>query len=207
MKLENEFVVDAPLEAVWPALTDLAGVAGCLPGAEITPLDDTADAVSGRLKVKLGPVSSEYTGTARVTERSDGDHSVIIAVEARERGGGGATGTIHSRALAAGGGTRVSVVSDIDISGKQAQLGRGLMERVAGRMLTEFAGQLEARLTAPAPSTGPAGGEPSGSPAAAPGELDLGALAVAWLARHRTAIGAVLAGAVALVLAASRRRS
>jgi uncharacterized protein len=204
VKLTNEFQVELPLDSVWPALADLPGVAACLPGADIEPVPGAGnDAVTGRLKVKLGPVSSEYTGTAQVAERDDDAHRMVIAVEARERGGGGATGRIRSQAFASDRGTRVTVESEIDVTGKQAQLGRGLMERVAGRMLTEFARQLEARLLAPGEL---ASGSADSASSAPPGELDLGALALGWVGRHRVQLGLALAAVAAAGLVVFRRR-
>jgi len=127
MRLRNEFVVGVPLERTWDTLLDVARVAGALPGATIEP-EAEGGAWRGRMKVKLGPLTTEYTGTARVQDADEDDRVMSFRVEGRElRGQGSAAATITARLARADGGTRVVVETDMQIAGRQAQLGRGLM--------------------------------------------------------------------------------
>ena len=152
MKLRNEFEVGAPLERTWDTLQDVARIARALPGATIEP-EAEGGAWRGRMKVKLGPVTTEYTGTARIQDADEDDRVVSYRVEGREvRGQGSAAATITARLAQADGRTQVVVETDMQITGRQAQLGRGLMEDVAGAVLGQFAGRLEAELRGePAP--------------------------------------------------------
>jgi carbon monoxide dehydrogenase subunit G len=146
MKLRNEFAVDAPIERTWQTLLDVPRVARALPGATIER-DGVAGAWRGAMKVKLGPVTTEYTGTARVQDVDEDDRVASYRVEGRElRGQGSAAATITTRLRPQDGGTHVVVETDMQVTGRQAQLGRNLMEDVAGAMLGEFAGRLEREL-------------------------------------------------------------
>jgi len=150
MELTKEFDVGVPVERTWDTLLDVPRVARALPGATIEPEGD-AGAWRGTMKIKLGPVTTEYAGTARVQDVDEDDHVASYRVEGREaRGQGSAAATITTR-LASGqaGGTRVVVETDMQVTGRQAQLGRSLMEEVAGTILGEFAGRLEKELTGP----------------------------------------------------------
>jgi carbon monoxide dehydrogenase subunit G len=155
MKLRNEFDVGVGLERTWATLLDVPRVARALPGATIEP-EAEGGGYRGRMKVKLGPVVTDYTGTARVQDADEDDRVASFRVEGREaRGQGSAAATITTRLAATHGGTRVVVETDLQITGRQAQLGRNLMEDVAGSMLGEFATRLEAELRGePAASTG-----------------------------------------------------
>jgi carbon monoxide dehydrogenase subunit G len=154
MKLRNEFEVGVPVERTWATLLDVPRVARALPGATIDP-EAEGGAYRGRMTVKLGPVVTDYTGTARVQDADEDDRVASFRVEGREaRGQGSAAATITTRLAALGGGTRVVVETDLQVTGRQAQLGRNLMEDVAGSMLGEFATRLEAELRGePAPSS------------------------------------------------------
>ena len=147
MKLRNEFEVAVPVERTWATLLDVPRVARALPGATI---DDAAGAGvwRGTMKVKLGPVVTEYAGTARVQDVDEDDRVASYRVEGREaRGQGTAAATITTRLRDhADGGTHVVVETDLQVTGRQAQLGRNLMEDVAGAILGEFATRLEREL-------------------------------------------------------------
>lgn len=148
MKLVNEFEVGVPVERTWDTLLDVPRVARALPGATIDP-DGEAGTWRGTMKIKLGPVTTEYAGTARVQDIDEDDRVASYRVEGREaRGQGSAAATITTR-VASGdeGRTRVVVETDMQVTGRQAQLGRSLMEEVAGSILGEFAGRLERELT------------------------------------------------------------
>lgn len=147
MKLTDELSITAPLTKTWPALLDVPTVARALPGAAI---DDTAEQgeYRGRMKVKLGPVTAEYTGVARLQEVDDDDHVARYHVVGREaRGQGSAEATITIGARAEDGGTRLRVETELAVTGRQAQLGRGVMEEVATGVLREFVGRLEGTIT------------------------------------------------------------
>ena len=147
MKLVNEFDVAVPVERTWDTLLDVPRVARALPGARIEP-DGEGGAWRGTMKIKLGPVTAEYAGTARVQDIDDDDRVASYRVEGREsRGQGPAAATITTRLSGAGDGTRVVVETDMQVTGRQAQLGRNLMEDVAGAILGEFAGRLEQELS------------------------------------------------------------
>ena len=148
MRLVNEFDVGVPVERTWDTLLDVPRVARALPGAKVDPEAD-AGAWRGTMKIKLGPVTTEYAGTARVQDVDADDHVASYRVEGREaRGQGSAAATITTRlASGEGGGTKVVVETDMQVTGRQAQIGRSLMEDVAGAILGEFAGRLEKELT------------------------------------------------------------
>jgi uncharacterized protein len=186
MRLRNEFEVGVPVERTWATLLDVPRVARALPGATIDP-EAEGGAYRGRMKVKLGPVVTEYTGTARVQDADEDDRVASFRVEGREaRGQGSAAATITTRLAPAGAGTRVAVETDLQVTGRQAQLGRNLMEDVAGSMLGEFATRLEAELR----------GEPA---AASAGDvLDVGSAARGALLERAGLVTAGIAVGLAL---------
>lgn len=163
MKLNNEFTVSAPLDRTWETLLDVERVGSCLPGAQMDPADESG-LYRGRMKMKLGPMAMAYEGTARLVEVDEDAHVTVMDVQGREaKGQGTAAATIRNTLEEAPEGTRVRVETDLQVTGRQAQFGRGIMEDVAGRMLGQFAQQLEALITA-GPAAGTANG---GGPAAA----------------------------------------
>ena len=147
MKLTNEFVVAAPLERTWPALLDVPRVARALPGATIDP--EPADgAYRGTMKVKLGAVTADYAGTAMIQDVDEDERAASFRVEARERSGqGSAAATIRTRLAPDDGRTRVSIETDLEVTGRQAQLGQGMMQDVARGVLDRFAEGLERELS------------------------------------------------------------
>jgi carbon monoxide dehydrogenase subunit G len=189
LKLTNEFVVAAPLDRTWSALLDVPRVARALPGAVIEP-DARDGAWQGTMKVKLGAVTAEYAGTARLDDVDEDDRVASFHVQARERRGQGtAAATITSRLAAEDGATRVRVETDLQVTGRQAQLGSGLMQDVAANVLDRFAAGLERELS----------GE-GGAAVAREDVLDVGA-AVRGPLLERTGLAL---GGVAIGLAAGR---
>jgi carbon monoxide dehydrogenase subunit G len=164
MRLENQFEVAVPLDRVWEALLDIEQVAGLLPGAVIEPADEN-DVYRGTMRVKLGPVAVNYEGTVRLGAVDERERSVRIDLDARDaQGQGRVSGVMHNRLVPTEGGTRVVVETDLDVAGRQAQFGRGIMEDVAGRMLRQFAARFEQHLLEPSPQPRAGGGvepEPS----------------------------------------------
>jgi uncharacterized protein len=191
MKLTNEVLVPAPIERTWPLLLDVPRVVRALPGASVEP--DAAEGVyRGTLKVRLGPVAMEYEGIARLTDVDEDEHAASFHVEGRERRGhGGATATIVNRLLPADGGTRLVVETDLAVTGRAAQLGRGLMEDVAGTLLEQFAHGLEESIR--------------GVEAPSPAALDLGAVAWQPLVRRYAPVVAAGLGGFLLGRAVGRR--
>ena len=146
MKLENSFTVAAPIAETWETLLDIERVAKCLPGAQIEPGDEDG-VYRGAMKVKLGPMTVDYRGTARLQDVDEDTHTASIAVQAREaKGQGTAAAVIRNQLEPQNGGTRVVAVTDLKITGRQAQFGRGIMEDVATTMMGEFAKRLESEI-------------------------------------------------------------
>ncbi len=149
MKLENEFTVAAPLEETWATLLDIRRVAECLPGATLES-DGTDGVFRGRMRMKLGPMTLGYEGTAELAEVDEDEHSATIDVRAKEvKGQGSATARITNQLRGGDGVTHVSVVTSLNITGRPAQFGRGIMEDVATRMLGDFAKRLEQEVSRP----------------------------------------------------------
>jgi carbon monoxide dehydrogenase subunit G len=139
LKLENTFVVAAPIGPTWRTLLDLPGVAGCLPGATIEPGEEEGT-YAGSMRVKLGPVTMSYSGVARITEVDEATRTAVLSVQGREtRGQGTASATITNRLVEQDGGTQVTVETELSVTGRPAQFGRGIMEDVASSMLADFA--------------------------------------------------------------------
>ncbi|WP_216894232.1 SRPBCC family protein [Nocardia alni] len=155
MKIANEFTVSAPLDRAWAALTDLEQVVPLMPGAQMTGWD--GDRFLGRIKVKVGPVTSEFNGEAHFVDRDELQHRVVIDGRGREsRGSGNASATITTQLYPEGDKTRVQVDTDLKIVGKLAQFGSGMLQQVSEKLLGQFVTSLEAELAAdnrPADST------------------------------------------------------
>lgn len=142
MKLENEFTVDAPMEQVWEVLMDLERVTPCLPGASLT--EQTGDEYKGKMSVKLGPISQEYEGTVKIDEADEEARRAVIKADGKDaRGQGTAMATITSTLHEENGGTRVQVETDVQVTGRAAQFGRGMMQDVAEKLAGQFADCLE----------------------------------------------------------------
>ncbi|RLP93100.1 SRPBCC family protein, partial [Micromonospora sp. CV4] len=163
MKISNEFAVDVPIERAWAVLTDLEGIAPCLPGAQLTGVD--GDVYRGRVKVKVGPVISEFAGTAHFVEKDDAAYRGVIDAKGRDaRSAGNASALVTAHLRPDGDRTLVSVDTDLKISGKLAQFGSGMIKEVSGKLLAQFVTNLEARLAAE--QAPPAAGVAASVPAA-----------------------------------------
>ena len=145
MKLENEFTVDVPVEDVWDVLLDLERITPCLPGASLTNGADGDGEHEGTMKVRLGPVTQEYSGTVQIQEADESQRRAVLQADGKDsRGQGTASATITSTLHDEGGGsTRVRVETDMHITGRAAQFGRGLQQSVAEKILGQFADCLE----------------------------------------------------------------
>jgi carbon monoxide dehydrogenase subunit G len=173
MKITNEFTVHTPIERAWALLTDLEGIAPCLPGAQLTGVD--GDTYSGRVKVKVGPVVSDFAGTARFIAKDDEARRAVIDAKGRDsRSAGNAAAVVTAQLRADGDRTLVNVDTDLKISGKLAQFGSGMIKEVSGKLLGQFVTNLEAKLAAEPAAAEPAvtGSGAAGSSAAGSGAAE-----------------------------------
>ena len=153
MQLVHEFSVPVPVEQAWQVLTDVERIAPCLPGAELTGVD--GDAYHGQVKIKVGPITAQYRGTASFAEKDEARHRVVLKASGRDtRGQGNASATVTAEMAPADGGTTVSIVTDLSISGRAAQFGRGVMADVSTRLLEQFVRNLEAGVLGAGPPAG-----------------------------------------------------
>jgi uncharacterized protein len=147
VKLENTFTVPVPVDTAWQVLLDVERIAPCMPGATLTGQD--GDTFTGKVKVKLGPISLTYGGTATITSQDDAIHVAVIEATGKEtRGSGTAKATITARLNEENGSTEVAVETDLTITGKPAQFGRGVLAEVSGKLITQFADCLAGKITA-----------------------------------------------------------
>jgi uncharacterized protein len=206
VKLQNEFTVEAPLERTWNTLLDVERVASCLPGASIEPVGEDG-LYRGSMRLKAGPVSLSYSGTVRLADVDADEHVASFDARAREtKGTGTAAATIRNRLEPAGDGTRVVVETDLNVTGRPAQFGRGLMEDVASKILGDFAGRLEDLVLQGATVTADAPPRDDGvAPAGDEGRLDVGALLLSGYRREIVAAGGVLALLVLLLVGRRRK--
>ncbi len=159
MDLKNEVEVNSPVEDVWVAFNDPERIAPCLPGAQLQEID--GDEFRGIVKVKIGPISAQYKGTAAFVEQDESQHRVVIRGEGRDtRGAGNATALITAQLEPIDeSSTRVTVDTDLKLTGKVASFGRsGVIEDVSANLMTQFAEKFEAMMAE------------SGSAAAAPAD-------------------------------------
>ena len=145
MKIANEFTVSAPIEDAWQVLTDLEQVIPLMPGAQMTGRD--GDDVLGKVKVKVGPVTSEFSGKVHFVEQNHDEHRAVIDGKGKEaRGTGNAAATVTAQLHDAGDHTRVTVDTDLKVVGKLAQFGSGMLQQVSEKLLGQFVESLEAKL-------------------------------------------------------------
>jgi uncharacterized protein len=182
MELVNEFVVHCPVEQAWSVLTDVELVAPCLPGAQLTEVE--GDVYRGVVRVKVGPIVARFAGQARFVELDEAGRRAVLDARGKESTGKGlASATVTAQLHDEGGDTRVTVTTDLTISGRLAQFGRGTLADVSAKLLTQFADRLEQTVlsqprggaaaagTAPAESaagTADAASEPASEPPSNP---------------------------------------
>jgi carbon monoxide dehydrogenase subunit G len=142
VEINDSFRVDLPVEETWRVLMDIERIAPCLPGAQLQEI--AGEEYRGVVKVKVGPITAQYKGAAYFESRDDATHVAVIKGSGRDtRGQGNASATITMRLEADGGGTAVSVETDLAITGKVAQFGRGVMADVSAKLLAQFVANLE----------------------------------------------------------------
>ncbi|MGB3483858.1 MAG: SRPBCC family protein [Mycobacterium sp.] len=183
MQLKNEFEIDTDLEHTWELLTDIPRIMPCMPGAALDGVE--GDDYLGNVKIKVGPIGAHFRGKARFTHKDDATHSAVISASGKDpKGQAAATAQIHARLEpVTANRTRVLIDTDLDISGRMAQFGRGAIADVSNRLIGQFVTNLSALLTAPgaspvgtsgaAASPGPVGA-PAPAPAAAAATADAG---------------------------------
>jgi carbon monoxide dehydrogenase subunit G len=174
MQLENSFSVQAPPERVFAYLLDVNKVVGCVPGAELAEVVDPTT-FKGKVKVKVGPITVAYSGTARIADRDDSTHTATLEAEGRETTGpGSARAKAHMKVDADGSGSVVKITTDYSVAGRVAQFGRGVMEDVSRRIVNEMAACIKANVESAEP--GAAAGAGAGTAAdAKPGNGSTGA--------------------------------
>jgi carbon monoxide dehydrogenase subunit G len=206
VQLNHRFTVPAPIDDTWTALNDLERIVPCFPGAALTAVE--GDEFTGTCKIKLGPISMQYGGSGKFLERDEAAHRAVIEAKGKDkRGNGTAAATVTTQLIADGDtSTNVEVETDLAITGKPAQFGRGIMQDVSDKLLGQFATCLETKLgpasavaepeaagdvgsgeTAPEPS-------PSGAGSGEADELDLGTTVLPILVKRYApyAIGLVV---------------
>jgi carbon monoxide dehydrogenase subunit G len=142
MELTHEFSVSVPVEEAWVVLTDLERIAPCMPGFELQEVD--GDEYRGVVKVKVGPMTAQYKGVASFRERDQANHRAIVRAEGRDtRGQGNASATVTATLEPEDGGTRITLHTDLSITGKVAQFGRGVLAEVSSKLLGQFVHALE----------------------------------------------------------------
>lgn len=223
MELEHSLTLPVPLEEAWQLLLDLERIVPALPGASLTSSD--GDAFTGKVKVKIGSIQLAYAGEGRFAERDEATHHVVIEAAGKDtRGAGTANATISCVLSPAGEETRADIVTDLALTGRPAQFGRGLLNDVGSKIIDQFAANLSAALEA---SSAPAAAEATSAGSAGTAAEDIGPvdstvprlavpeaepldlMSVAGVAVAKRAAGPALAIAVLvlLVVRAVRHRS
>jgi carbon monoxide dehydrogenase subunit G len=145
MQLEHSFTVPVGVEEAWRVLLDIERVAPCMPGASLDSVD--GDDFTGTVKVKVGPIGLTYKGKASFVEKDEAAHRAVIDAQGKDTRGNGTAGAKVSASLQAeGDSTRVDVVTDLNITGKPAQFGRGVMVDVGNKLIGQFADCLAGKL-------------------------------------------------------------
>lgn len=165
VRIEETFRVDAPVESVWRFLLDPHQVVQCLPGAELIEVQDPRTFV-GRVRVKVGPITASYKGRAELTDVDEQNHRVRMTGEGQDTKGAGSARMTMTSSIARGddGAAEVSVESEVQLVGKLAQFGRGMVEEVSKQLFRQFAECARQRLEAEA--------APADESVAAPGDAD-----------------------------------
>jgi carbon monoxide dehydrogenase subunit G len=167
IELENAFTVPVPPERAWDVLLDVERIAPCMPGASV--LSVNGDEIEGQVKVKLGPLSLTYKGTAKFTDKDEANQAIAIEASGKEtRGAGTASATVQATLKPAdvAGSTLVSIRTSLNVTGRPAQFGRSLLPEVSGKLIAQFAANLEAMISADYAGTETAPDETAEAPAA-----------------------------------------
>jgi hypothetical protein len=175
MELTNDFTVNAPIDTAWDTLTDVERIAPCLPGAQLTEIE--GDTYRGLVKVKVGPITAQFKGQASFIEKDTEQHRAVLKAEGRDTGGKGNASALITAQLEpiASDVTKVTVATDLTITGKVAQFGRGALADVSEKLLKQFVTNLESTVltngaAAPAAAAAAEPADAAAEPAAASGD-------------------------------------
>ncbi|VEG38652.1 carbon monoxide dehydrogenase subunit G [Mycolicibacterium flavescens] len=206
MELNNEFRVAVPVDTAWEALNDVERVAPCIPGAQLLSVD--GDAFTGAVKVKVGPITVSYKGDASFEERDKAARRVVIKAQGKEtRGSGNAAALVTAQLKDEGDATSVTITTDLTISGKAAQFGRGVLADVSTNLIGQFAKNLESDLlggaatTAPTTETAAVAAQPD-----AGDSIDMLKVVALPMAKRAAPVAAAVAGGLAMGFLIGRRR-
>jgi carbon monoxide dehydrogenase subunit G len=142
MEIADSFRVSTPIDATWKVMLDIEGIAPCMPGAQLQEVE--GDEYRGIVKVKVGPITAQYKGSARLAEVDEANRRIVIDATGRDtRGQGNAKATIVVTMTPEGGGTKVDVATDLSITGKVAQFGRGVLADVSSKLMGQFVENVE----------------------------------------------------------------
>src|ERR1700724_1439522 len=152
IELDNSFTVPVPPEQAWDVLLDVERIAPCMPGASVTSVE--GDQIEGQVKVKLGPLSLTYKGTAKFTDKDQANHTIAIEATGKETRGAGTASANGTATLtpAEAGSTLVAIHTSLNVTGRPAQFGRSLLPEVSGKLIAQFASNLEALISADSPA-------------------------------------------------------
>jgi len=174
IELDNSFTVPVPPEKAWDVLLDVERIAPCMPGASVQSISDDGNEIEGQVKVKLGPLSLTYKGTAKFTEKDQANHTIAIEATGKEtRGAGTASANVQAVLKPAddAGSTLVAIHTSLNVTGRPAQFGRSLLPEVSGKLIAQFASNLEALIASDnAPAEQAASPEADGTVADSSGE-------------------------------------
>jgi len=166
IELDNSFTVPVPPEKAWDVLLDVERIAPCMPGASVLSISDDGNEIEGQVKVKLGPLSLAYKGTAKFTDKDHENYTIAIEATGKETRGAGTASANVQAVLKPGdvtGSTLVSIHTSLNVTGRPAQFGRSLLPEVSGKLIAQFASNLEALISA---DNGTAAAEETASPEA-----------------------------------------
>ncbi|MBI3226740.1 MAG: SRPBCC family protein [Mycolicibacterium cosmeticum] len=204
MELNNEFRVAVPAAKTWEVFTDVERVAPCLPGATLLSVD--GDDFTGAVKVKVGPITVSYKGVAAYKEKDEAARRIVLRAEGKEtRGNGTAAATVTAQLKDEGDATSVVITTDLAISGKAAQFGRGVLADVSSNLIEQFARSLEAELLGGAAPSDTQPGE-TVAPASADSVDLLKVVAVPVAKRFGPVLAAAAAAGAVGFLAGRRKR-
>ena len=151
MELKNEFRVGVPIERAWATLTDVEYIAPCMPGAQLTEID--GEEFKGQVKVKVGPITAQYKGVAKFKEKNESDYRVVLDASGRDtRGAGNAAAEVTAEMTEDGDGTKIVITTELKVTGKVAQFGRGVMADVSEKLIGQFVESLEQKLLESSPA-------------------------------------------------------
>jgi carbon monoxide dehydrogenase subunit G len=214
MELQNSFVVPADIDTAWKTLLDVEAIAPCMPGATLTSFD--GDNFTADVKVKLGPVTMNFAGEGRFVSKDEATHTTVIDASGKETKGAGTAGAKITATLVSEGptSTRANITTDLTVTGKAAQFGRGVMADVSKKLIGQFASNLEqvigARQAPPAaaaPEEGAASESPEAAVTTAPAPapvlnneaLDLGSAAMGPVLKRAVPVVVVVVGVGVLI--------